>query len=91
MGSDACPLTFPLLTEKGSERANVSGRWWSEPAPGAVAQSSVAKHMVKRRGRPSQGWRTFQMQTSLSVTSTRWCAADIEMPRGDCLGCAKRV
>src|ERR1700724_2475105 len=25
----------------------------------AVAQSSVAKYMVKRRGPPSQGWRTF--------------------------------
>jgi hypothetical protein len=25
----------------------------------AVAQSSVAKYMVKRRGAPSQGWRTF--------------------------------
>src|SRR3979411_1374310 len=25
-----------------------------------VAQSSVAKYMVKRRGPPSQGWRTFQ-------------------------------
>ena len=24
-----------------------------------VAQSTVAKHMVKRRGPPSQGWRTF--------------------------------
>jgi hypothetical protein len=24
-----------------------------------VAQSSVAKYMVKRRGLPSQGWRTF--------------------------------
>jgi transposase InsO family protein len=24
-----------------------------------IAQSSVAKHMVKRRGPPSQGWRTF--------------------------------
>src|SRR3984893_19040078 len=24
-----------------------------------VAQSSVAKYMVKRRGQPSQGWRTF--------------------------------
>ncbi len=24
-----------------------------------VAQSSVAKYMVRRRGRPSQGWRTF--------------------------------
>src|SRR5258706_16188299 len=25
----------------------------------AVAQSSVAKYMVKRRGPPRQGWRTF--------------------------------
>jgi hypothetical protein len=25
----------------------------------AVAQSSVAKYMVKRRAPPSQGWRTF--------------------------------
>ena len=25
----------------------------------AVAQSSVAKYMIKRRGPPSQGWRTF--------------------------------
>jgi transposase InsO family protein len=25
----------------------------------SVAQSSVAKHMVKRRGPPSQGWKTF--------------------------------
>jgi hypothetical protein len=25
----------------------------------AIAQSSVAKYMVKRRGPPSQGWRTF--------------------------------
>jgi hypothetical protein len=25
----------------------------------AVAQSSVAKYMVKRQGPPSQGWRTF--------------------------------
>ena len=24
-----------------------------------VAQSTVAKYMVKRRGPPSQGWRTF--------------------------------
>jgi hypothetical protein len=24
-----------------------------------IAQSSVAKYMVKRRGPPSQGWRTF--------------------------------
>src|SRR5262245_18745234 len=24
-----------------------------------IAQSSVAKHMVKRGGPPSQGWRTF--------------------------------
>jgi hypothetical protein len=25
----------------------------------SVAQSTVAKYMVKRRGPPSQGWRTF--------------------------------
>ena len=25
----------------------------------SVAQSSVAKYMLKRRGPPSQGWRTF--------------------------------
>jgi hypothetical protein len=24
-----------------------------------IAQSSVAKYMIKRRGPPSQGWRTF--------------------------------
>ena len=24
-----------------------------------IAQSSVAKYMVKRRGPPSQGWKTF--------------------------------
>jgi hypothetical protein len=24
-----------------------------------VGQTSVAKHMVRRRGGPSQGWRTF--------------------------------
>ncbi len=29
------------------------------PAFAATAQSSVAKYMVKRRGPPSQGWRTF--------------------------------
>jgi hypothetical protein len=27
-----------------------------------VAQSSVAKYMVKRRGPPSQGWRTFLLR-----------------------------
>jgi len=40
---------------------------WSAPRiPGEllklgfeVAQSSVAKYMIKRRGPPSQGWRTF--------------------------------
>ena len=30
-----------------------------------VAQSSVAKYMVKRRGPPSQGWRTFLAQGQL--------------------------
>jgi hypothetical protein len=31
-----------------------------------VAQSSVAKYMVKRRGPPSQGWRTFLRNLCLS-------------------------
>jgi hypothetical protein len=30
-----------------------------------VAQSSVAKYMVKRRGPPSQGWRTFLQRASV--------------------------
>src|SRR6202790_1053109 len=48
-------------------RMSVENPPWGAPSiPGellklgfAVAQSSVAKHMVKRRGPPSQGWRTF--------------------------------
>ena len=32
-----------------------------------VAQSSVAKYMVKRRGPPSQGWRTFLRNHALDV------------------------
>jgi hypothetical protein len=37
-----------------------------------VAQSSVAKYMVKRRGPPSQGWRTFLRNLSLSETQSCW-------------------
>src|ERR1700738_819428 len=48
-------------------RMSVENPLWGAPRiPGellklgfAVAQSSVAKYMVKRRGPPSQGWRTF--------------------------------
>src|SRR6266511_4147564 len=35
----------------------------------AVAQSSVAKYMVKRRGPPSQGWRTFLRNHALEVAA----------------------
>jgi hypothetical protein len=34
-----------------------------------VAQSSVAKYMVKRRGPPSQGWRTFLRNHAPDVTA----------------------
>src|SRR5260221_8584987 len=35
----------------------------------AVAQSSVAKYMVKRRGPPSQGWRTFLRNHAPDMTA----------------------
>jgi transposase InsO family protein len=35
----------------------------------SVAQSSVAKYMVKRRGPPSQGWRTFLHNHAPDVTA----------------------
>ena len=34
-----------------------------------VAQSSVAKYMVKRRGPPSQGWRTFLRNHAPDITA----------------------
>jgi hypothetical protein len=34
-----------------------------------VAQSSVAKHMVKRRGPPSQGWHIFLRSHAPSICS----------------------
>jgi hypothetical protein len=34
-----------------------------------VAQSSVAKYMVKRRGLPSQGWRTFLHNHALDIAA----------------------
>jgi hypothetical protein len=38
-----------------------------------VAQSSVAKYMAKRRGLPSQGWRTFLRKQSSLHRSSRYC------------------
>jgi hypothetical protein len=35
-----------------------------------VAQSSVAKYMLKRRGPPSQGWRTFLHNHAPDIAST---------------------
>jgi hypothetical protein len=35
-----------------------------------VAQSSVAKYMVKRRGPPSQGWRTFLRNHAPDIAAT---------------------
>ena len=48
-------------------RMSVENPLWGAPRTHAellklgfeIAQSSVAKYMVKRRGPPSQGWRTF--------------------------------
>src|SRR5665811_2519953 len=34
-----------------------------------IAQSSVAKYMVKRRGPPSQGWRTFLRNHALDIAA----------------------
>ena len=34
-----------------------------------IAQSSVAKYMVKRRGPPSQGWRTFLHNHALDIAA----------------------
>jgi hypothetical protein len=41
-------------------RMSMENPLWGAPRiHGELAQSSVAKYMVKRRGPPSQGWRTF--------------------------------
>jgi hypothetical protein len=47
-----------------------------------VAQSSVAKYMVKRRGPPSQGWRTFLCRRSPPwiCSSSRPLASICSMP-----------
>ena len=34
-----------------------------------LVQSSVAKYMVKRRGPPSQGWRTFLRNHALDIAA----------------------
>jgi hypothetical protein len=44
-----------------------------------VAQSSVAKYMVKRRGPLSQGWRTFLRNHAPEI-------AAFARPIGECLG-----
>jgi hypothetical protein len=38
-----------------------------------VAQSSVAKYMVKRRGPPSQGWRTFLRNHAPNIAAMDFC------------------
>jgi len=38
-----------------------------------IAQSSVAKYMVQRRGPPSQGWRTFLRNHALDITAMDLC------------------
>jgi hypothetical protein len=66
-------LTIPRNTQIDTElrglvrRMSVENPLWGAPRIHGellrlgfeVAQSSVAKYMVKRRGTPSQGWRTF--------------------------------
>jgi hypothetical protein len=37
-----------------------------------VAQSSVAKYMVKRRGPPTQGWRTFLCNHAPDIAAMDW-------------------
>jgi hypothetical protein len=38
-----------------------------------VAQSSVAKYMIKRRGPPSQGWRTFLRNHAEDIAAVDGC------------------
>src|SRR6201995_3934119 len=47
-----------------------------------VAQSSVAKYMVKRRGPPSQGWRTSCVTTRR--TSPRWICSLFQLSVSTC-------
>jgi transposase InsO family protein len=55
------------VAERGTGRVSVENPLWGAPRIHGellklgfeLAQSSVAKYMVKRRGPPSQGWRTF--------------------------------
>src|ERR1700754_572597 len=54
-----------------------------------VAQSSVAKYMVKRRGPPSQGWRTFLRNHAPDVAAmdlfvVRPLASICSMPSSSC-------
>jgi hypothetical protein len=51
-----------------------------------IAQSSVAKYMVKRLGPPSQEWRTFLLRNhapdiaAMDCSSSRLSAPDCSMP-----------
>ena len=66
-------------------RMNVENPLWGAPRIHGellklgfeVAQSSVAKYMVKRRGPPSQGWRTFLRNHAR--TSPPWVAVNRSM------------
>jgi hypothetical protein len=53
-----------------------------------IAQSSVAKYMVKRRGPPSQGWRTFLRNHAQDIAAmdslTRPLASTCSMPSSSC-------
>jgi hypothetical protein len=54
-----------------------------------VAQSSVAKYMVKRRGPPSQGWRTFlrnQAQDIAAMDRAENSGGALGAPRGERCG-----
>ena len=58
----------PLETRKLIREMSIVNPLWGAPRIHGellklgidVGQTSVAKYMVKRRGRPSQGWKTFQ-------------------------------
>jgi hypothetical protein len=51
-----------------------------------VAQSSVAKYMVKRRGPPSQGWRTFLRKHAPDVAAMDLWTTSLSWTRHICAG-----
>jgi hypothetical protein len=42
-----------------------------------VAQSTVSKYMITRRGPPSQGWRTFLRNHAEAIAAIDLCAAEL--------------